>query len=109
MEAKRGFYWLNKAWYGVRDEQDQIMFGLYVPGGGTPGEMSMRWDNVGGTLTPVLRAYDDAWAVLASCVDLLLVLANHDNANIPATKFVEILKAHGFADLTRYDRAAKLA
>jgi len=40
------------------------MFGMYVKGGGTSGEMAMRWHEIGGKKVPRLEVFSDAWSAL---------------------------------------------
>ena len=82
----RGFTNCGEAYYhkslgfsnGVVGE---VFLGLCAGGGGTKGEMSMVWIELGGKNVPQLKVFDDAWAVLASWPDLLAELAkvNCDN------------------------------
>jgi hypothetical protein len=70
-------------------------FGLYYRNDGTAGEMSMRWEELGGKLAPCLRVFFDAWEVLADFKDLLDELANANEKHITDSEFVEILKNVG--------------
>jgi hypothetical protein len=100
----RGFYWSSKAWYaeGAGITWPEVNFGLYYRHDGTTGEMSMKWEKLGGELVPRLCIFSDAWKTLASFKDLLDELSNVDNKNISDAEFVEIIKKCGFEDLTKY-------
>jgi hypothetical protein len=98
----RGFVWSNKAWYSHIVELDEVMFGMYSNGGGTTGEMAMRWYELNNKFVPKLEAFDDAWDALCQFNDVLQVLAIKNNKNITPKQFVEILKGCGFKDLTAY-------
>ena len=102
-EARRAFVWSSRAWYRSVAPENEIVFGMYYPDGGTDGEMSMRWYDLGGSEVPRLEVYDDSWAVLASFSDLLATLATWDDENIDQELFVKILLEHGFVDDTKYD------
>ena len=102
-ENKRGFYWIQKAWYAKSINDQHIMFGMYGEGDGIYGEMAMEWEELGGKEVPKLKVYDDGWEVLASFQDLLQRLAEVDNQNITQGQFVEILNGCGFEDLTPYN------
>ena len=103
----RGFHWLSRAWYsstGLRgaEFEDEVMVGFYSKDGGTYGEFAFRWMPIGGLsgLTPQLQAFDDSWAALRECRDLLESMAEHDNQSTSPEDFVEILLSLGFKDLT---------
>lgn len=102
----RGFYWTRKAWYSksmTEDKKREIMFGFYAPGGGTSGEMCMRWHDLGGHWVPRIEVFRDAWDALYQFGDILRELAERDNQNITEEDFVEILKGCGFEDQTPYE------
>lgn len=104
--SDRGFYWFSKAWYNTLtgDDKHNITFGLYCEEGkeGCIGEMSMRWYNLGGKVTPKLECFDDSFAVLASFPDLIYELAKLDNTDFTEEQFVKLLLELGFKDLTQY-------
>ena len=102
--AIRGFYRVNKAWYARGDSDIEVMFGMYYPheGGGTSGEMAMRWHELDG-LIPRLEVYCDAWNALQQFTDVLAILADRDGENISEEEFVSILLQCGVKDLTEYE------
>ena len=103
--AVRGFYRSSKAWYAMADRDIEIMFGMYYPddGGGTTGEMSMRWHDLGKALpVPRLEVYCDAWDALQQFQDVLAILAEHDSEDITEDEFAIILQRCGVQDLTPY-------
>ncbi len=101
----KAFFHLSKAWYGEAnlrnaDIKDQVMFGYYTPGEGTTGEMSMRWHQLGGELTPRLDVFNDAWHALSTFTDVIQELGKVDNQHISPDEFCKILLSLGFKDLT---------
>jgi hypothetical protein len=100
----RGFHWSNKAWYaeGAGIKLPEVTFGLYYRRDGTPGEMSMKWEELSGELVPYLRVFSDGWKALAGFKDLLDELAKKDSKNISDAEFIAILIGCGFEDLTKY-------
>ncbi len=103
----RGFYISNKAWYARPDHEVEVMFGMYMPGDGTTGEMAMRWTDLhrrGQMDTPQLHVYSDAFHALSLFGDLLTALAYFDNPKHDLTqdKFVAVLLSCGFTDMTAY-------
>jgi hypothetical protein len=104
-EPVRGFYHLSEAWYGSANLQtanftDEVLFGMYHPEGGTDGEMSVRWSELGSKSVPRLQVFDDAWSMLASFTDLLAAMGKHDNECITPKAFCALLLGLGFQDLT---------
>ena len=107
--TERAFYWSSRAWYAGSiprgAESAEIMFGMYDTGqGGCTGEMGMRWHDLGsGKVAPRLESFDDSWSALALFSDLLSDMAENDGENITQEGFVEMLKRHGFKDMTSYE------
>ena len=111
-EFERAFYWTDKTEYGEaglqpKNVQHEVLFGLYAPnsGGGTRGEMAMRWYVCGNHIAPRLEVFDDGWGALAEFVDLLRVLALRADENITPQQFIELLQIRGFVDHTPYAQA----
>ena len=106
----RGFTNSGEAYYHSsigfpNDVVGEVYFGLSCGGGGTHGEMSMRWTNLGGKQCPYLHVFDDGWAVLASFSDVLEELAevgapSTSYPSITPKEFCEILLKCGFKDNT---------
>lgn len=101
----RAFHILSEAWYADAnlkgsDVLDEISLGFYAPEGGTSGEMCIRWTRLGGTVTPQLTVFDDAWSALAQFKDVLDKFAELDSTNPPPSKIAEVLLACGFKDMT---------
>jgi len=98
----RGFVWSSKAWYAKANKikMGDICFGLYSKGGGTVGELYMEWG--GERNIPILKSYNDSWAVLASIKDVIDALGKADDQNITEDDFVKILLNCGFVDRTPY-------
>ena len=97
----RGFYHLSEAWYGPANligskYTDEVNFGFFCPEGGTSGEMSLKWDNIGGCL----HVWHDAWETLFQFSDVVAALAEYDGENITPKTFCVLLSKLGFKDLT---------
>jgi len=106
--CKRGYIRSDRAWYSgstwkVRDDGEEIMFGMYAEEGGTSGEMAMRWRYVGGEWIPRLEAYNGSWDALFSFADLLESMAKADDFYLTPDQFAALLEAHGFEDITKYE------
>ena len=83
--------------------EDVIMFGFYdLEGGGTTGEMAMRWHDLGDGEAPAARleVFDDGWSALAQCSDVIAKMAEWDNRNPQPDDFVQLLLECGFKDIT---------
>lgn len=102
-DCRRAFHWSTKAWYQLPGSAQEINFGMYHLEGGTTGEMSMRWVDLGNEFSPQLRVFCDAWHALSLFPDLVEILGQHDDENITQEQFVEILLQCGFEDLTAYE------
>jgi hypothetical protein len=101
----RGFTQLSKAWYADANLKganfkDSVTFGFYYEEGGTSGEISVKWVELGGKITPKMTVYDDAWDALNECKDILPLLAEVDEQDISPEQFCEILLNCGFEDRT---------
>jgi hypothetical protein len=101
----KGFYHLSKAWYGeanLRDSkyQDEITIGFFHPEGGTSGEFSVRWQELGGKSTPQLQVFNDGWSALSKMPELISKLGELDNMHISPIAFSGMLIEIGFKDLT---------
>ena len=104
-DSKRGFIWSSRAWYAeAADCKHEISFGMYARGGGTTGEMHVKWHQVGGKWVPRLECFDDAWAALSTFGDLLKEMGLLDNVTPTEERFVEMLKRCGFKDMTAYEQ-----
>ena len=104
--CKRGFIWTSQAYYcksalAARDVIDNIMIGMYHPEGGTTGEFSIEWTKLGGRDCAQLKAYDDSWSALQLFADVLVKLAEHDDASITPAQVADLLLACGVVDLTK--------
>jgi hypothetical protein len=105
----KGFYHLSRAWYGKPSLDamnkvgvvDEVMFGYFSLDGGTSGEMSMRWMEVGNEIVPRLEVFDDGWSALARLKDSVIdKLGEVDSERITPEEFCEMLEECGFKDLT---------
>ena len=103
----RGFYRCSKAWYADKNRDTEIAIGMYDPEGGTSGEFSVKWSELGSRIVMQLRAYDDSWSALACFADLLAGMANMDSDKISEPEFANFLTAIGVKDLTPYNRNEK--
>lgn len=102
--CERAFHWSAKAWYAkANDSYDEINFGMYdLKGGGTSGEMTMKWIDLGNRSVPQLQVFDDSWSALTLFNDVIVELGKRDSECISQEEFVEILKGCGFKDATAY-------
>ena len=100
----RAFYWCSQAWYaeanGYTRYNDKINFGMYHKDGGTDGEMSVKWIELGNGLCPKLEVFDDAWKILSEFSDVIDKLAQVDGLNVSPDEIVNILLECGFQDFT---------
>lgn len=100
----RGFYHLAEAWYADANRSstytDEVNFGLFSPEGGTSGEMSVKWQELGGESVPQLQAFDDGWSALSMFPDLIAWMADKDSEKVTPKQFCEILLHLGFHDMT---------
>ena len=112
----RGFYHLSEAWYAdanLTNRYDglieEVMIGFYGPDGdqGTSGEFAVKWEHLGGKLTPQLCVYDDAWDTLSHFSDLLAEMAKLDSESPSPLEFCELLTRLGIKDLTLRDSSVK--
>ena len=106
--CKRQFIHLSRAWYGdvnlAKDEAiDQMSIGYYHPGGGTTGEFSIEWLQVGGEPTPRLQAFEDSWDALWGFKDFLKALKTLDGTNPTPEEIGKVLLACGIEDATPED------
>lgn len=100
----RGFHQNSRAWYrGVLHDEsvDKFMFGMYAPGGGTTGEMSVTFAKLAGRVVPRLGCFDDGWSTLATFTDLIARMGAVDDKNITPEDFRKMLLECGFTDLTK--------
>ena len=105
--CRRAFIWDSRAYYGKYFEGESVTFGMFAPGGGTSGEMSMKWIWLGGENVPMLQVFNDAWDVLSTFGDLIARLAEVDSKRITAQEFVDILLECDFIDDTKYEKEEK--
>lgn len=96
---------LAEAWYkdtiNQPDVKDEVMFGFYAPGGGSSGEMGMRWYELNeNRLVPRLEVFCDAWHALAQFKDVIDALAELDSSDITPPDFCRLLDGYGFVDNT---------
>lgn len=109
----RGFHHYSTASYyepivkstGVDPEHlDSITIGFYSEStGGTLGEFSLVWKELGGKKAVVLRVYDDAFEVLNEFLDLVVWLKDYNNADLQPSQVIKMLLAHGVKDFTKRD------
>lgn len=108
-ECKRGFTHLSKSWYGKANldrshEVDSVTVGFYHPKGGTTGEFTFTWEELGGKVTPKLTAYDDSWNALFLFGDMLEEMAAIDGEDITPDDFCNMLVSVGIENMTQVDR-----
>ncbi len=107
--GRPGFYDHSRAWYHQPGQAPTITVGFYTEGGGTEGEFSIFWDNLGLNLVPKLRAYPDSWQALYAIdrqtgfLALLAKLAEFGVAkSITPAQLSDELTVNGLNDLTHY-------
>jgi hypothetical protein len=101
----RGFYHLSEAWYGPanlpnENVVDEVTFGHFAPEGGTSGEMSIKWYDLGSKVYLCLECFDDAWSSLSTFTDLIVEIGKLDGEKPTPKEFCELLIRLGFKDLT---------
>lgn len=103
----RGFSILSEAYYAKvcmpADTVDEVMIGMYCPGGGTSGEFAVRWFKLGPKITPRLEVFDDAWSALAQFGDVLNYMASVDGQDISPQRLCAALLSLGITDRTTRD------
>lgn len=105
----RGFSILSEAYYSKfcmpHDAVDEITIGMYCPDGGTSGEFSVRWVNLGMKACPLLHVFEDSWSALHQFGDMLQWMASVDGKNVSPQELAEALRDLGITDMTiRADR-----
>ena len=106
---QKGFFHFRSAWYGKPAYLqpgivDIVSFGYYAPDHSSSGELSMAWYQVGHSPTPRLEVFNDGWHALAMLGDLIAALAEHDGEDMAPVQFCDLLRVHGFVDLTPHQR-----
>lgn len=105
-DCTRCFSHLKEAYYGENilkhaDFEDDITLGFYHADGGTTGEFSIKWVNIGSKVVPKLEAFDDSWNALLCFADVLQKMAENDNNNLTPQEFCELLKTCDITDITK--------
>ncbi len=113
---KRGFHWLSQAWHAKPNlanskYKDEIHIGLYEEGGGTGGEFSVQWFELGGKLCPRIALYSDSWKLFKEFSDLFEYLPKFNEKDPSPLEFAAALDCLGFEDMTirksPYDKPEK--
>ena len=105
---ERRFIIMSQAWYGDavakkvgnKPEDDEILIGFYCPTGGTSGEFSIKWRELGKRNVPYLKAFDDSWSALANFADVIAGLKGLDATNPTVEQVAKVLLACGVKDAT---------
>lgn len=99
----RGYHRSSKAWYAKANNKDRIevIFGMYLEGDGTSGEMTMEWVELSNKHAR-LKTFEDSWSVLALFTDLIQRMGEVDSEGIQEEEFCKMLDECGFKDLTAY-------
>lgn len=103
--CKRQFIHLSQAYYGKsslkeRDYVDIVSIGMYHKDGGTLGEFSVKWYDLG-SIVPRLECFNDAWEVLGHCFcDLLMLMMEEDSKSVSPLAFCDILRKLKIEDAT---------
>lgn len=87
----------------LRNEEctEEILFGLYHPGGGTSGEFWLRWVPIDDESTPVLMAYSDSWSAMSQFPELLEKLVEWDGCKVSPTMVRGWLQTTTIEDATK--------
>lgn len=105
---ERRFIIMSQAWYGDAAKQgtdgnpggDEVLLGFYCPDGGTSGEFSIKWRELGNRLVPYLKAFDDSWSALHKFSDVVAALATLDAKNPTVNQVAAVLLKCGVIDAT---------
>lgn len=103
--CKRQFTHLKRAWYGSANlprgkKVDSVTMGFYDEEGGTSGEFSMEWEDLGTHVHPRLCAFDDSWSALWEFRDFLEALAQMDGEDPTPEEICALLESMGVEDDT---------
>lgn len=107
----RSFSILSQAWYGESclkhaDYVDEVTIGFYSDEGGTSGEFSVRWIELGQgsrrVQAPHLEVFNDAWpALYYRFNDMLAMMAETKGENTTPMEFAKKLEYLGIVDRTK--------
>lgn len=100
----RGYHRTSKAWYAKAKERIEVRFGMFAEEGGTSGDITMEWVDLGlmDGLTARLKCFEDGWSALALFTDLIQKMGEFDSQKIQEEEFVKMLDECGFKDMTAY-------
>ena len=105
-DCKRQFIQLSKSRYAEanlkdKDIQDEIILGFYHKDGGTTGEFSIKWIQLGNKFTPKVEMLNDySWSLFQGFKDLFEAMVKLDNTEITPDKFVIFLEKLGIENAT---------
>ena len=104
-DCKRQFIQLSKSRYAEanlkdKDIQDEIILGFYHKDGGTTGEFSIKWIQLGNKFTPKVEMFNDSWSLFQGFKDLFEAMVKLDNTEITPDKFVVFLEKLGIENAT---------
>jgi hypothetical protein len=104
---ERQYIHTTGAWYGPilcqeAEWEDEIIFGCWMPDGGTAGEVHLRWYRLEADQPPAprLELFDDAWGMLATWPDVWAALAALRTLRISPDACCALLEQLGFVDQT---------
>ena len=100
IQASRAYYARSHL---IGNLVDEVTFGENVSGDsiGKTTELSVKWIRlINGGPFPKLEIYDDAWRAFYMFSGVFIDMAILDNKNVTPEKFCEMLKDHGFEDVT---------
>ena len=105
--CKKQFIHLARAWYGDAngvqrsgEPGDNISIGFDHPDGGTTGEFSIEWVDLGRDVCPQLKVFDDGWSALWEFRDVLEKMAALDGTNPSPEIICKLLESCGIEDTT---------
>jgi len=106
----KGFSHLLEAHYGktilsmkaYERVVDDVTIGFYSEEGGTSGEFSVVWENLGGShgVSAKLVAWNDSWSALAEMPELIGLMNELDSVRMSPDDFCKRLIELGFKDRT---------
>ena len=106
----RGFYIHSESYYAksacLRDNlEEEIMFGMYDDNDqGCAYELTARWHSLSHGPSIRIDVFYDAFKAFYDFKALFEDLADRHDDMLTKDEFVELLKKHGFKDLTKRER-----
>ena len=104
MNIKRTYIRSSLAYYAKSANLQVPTVNVNIEGfnGELQGEIEFEWVELGGKWCPRLKVFDDGWAVLSQCKDLLERLEKLNDQSIQEPEFCKMLDELRFTDATEY-------